>query len=256
MEVHHHPHVEKKSIKEYLLEGLMIFLAVSLGFLAESFREYRTEHERAKEYASEMLSDLRSDSADLIAYSAYFNYAANNIDTLIQLLTQADAQQVPPGKLYWYGLWGGARRSFVPHDATLNQMKSSGSLRYFTNSALSREVAQYDQLCRSMETVETREQGVYTEVRKTRALIFQFKFNEAANNIAQANRVFVNQARIDSFIQSNPPLLTTDKIILNQYVELIRSRYIKLKVSSADTVMQHATQLITDLKKEYDLEIE
>ncbi len=28
MEVHHHPHVEKKNFKEYFLEFLMIFLAV------------------------------------------------------------------------------------------------------------------------------------------------------------------------------------------------------------------------------------
>ena len=43
MEVHHHPHVEKKSFKEYLLEGLMIFLAVTMGFIAESIREHITE---------------------------------------------------------------------------------------------------------------------------------------------------------------------------------------------------------------------
>jgi hypothetical protein len=36
MEVHHHPHVEKKSFKEYLLEGLMIFVAVTMGFFAET----------------------------------------------------------------------------------------------------------------------------------------------------------------------------------------------------------------------------
>ena len=34
MEVHHHPKVEKKNFKEYLFEGLMIFLAVMLGFFA------------------------------------------------------------------------------------------------------------------------------------------------------------------------------------------------------------------------------
>lgn len=39
MEVHHHPHVEKKNFKEYFLEFLMIFLAVTLGFFAESLRE-------------------------------------------------------------------------------------------------------------------------------------------------------------------------------------------------------------------------
>jgi hypothetical protein len=30
MEVHHHPHVEKKNFKEYFLEFLMIFLAVTM----------------------------------------------------------------------------------------------------------------------------------------------------------------------------------------------------------------------------------
>jgi hypothetical protein len=39
MEVHHHPNVEKKSLKEYLLEGLMIFIAVCMVFLAETIRE-------------------------------------------------------------------------------------------------------------------------------------------------------------------------------------------------------------------------
>jgi hypothetical protein len=33
MEVHHHPNVERKKIKEYFLEFLMIFLAVSSYFL-------------------------------------------------------------------------------------------------------------------------------------------------------------------------------------------------------------------------------
>jgi hypothetical protein len=41
MEVHHHPdlHHEKKKFKEYLLEFVMIFLAVTLGFFAETIRE-------------------------------------------------------------------------------------------------------------------------------------------------------------------------------------------------------------------------
>ena len=41
MEVHHHPDIprEKKHWKEYFLEFIMIFLAVTLGFFAlESYR--------------------------------------------------------------------------------------------------------------------------------------------------------------------------------------------------------------------------
>ncbi|MDP9048541.1 MAG: hypothetical protein M3N14_10415, partial [Bacteroidota bacterium] len=34
MEVHHHPQIEKKGLKEYFFEGLMIFLAVMMGYFA------------------------------------------------------------------------------------------------------------------------------------------------------------------------------------------------------------------------------
>lgn len=44
MEVHHHPEVEKKGLKEYVFEGLMIFLAVMTGFVAENVRENISEH--------------------------------------------------------------------------------------------------------------------------------------------------------------------------------------------------------------------
>ncbi len=148
MEVHHHPNVEKKNFKEYFLEFIMIFLAVSLGFLAESLREYIAEHKHAKEYAQEMVSDLKSDTADLKYYINYTGYAVGKIDTLIQLLSANDPKQIPSGKLYWYSLFGGAHGSFVPHDATIHQMESSGTLRYFTDASLNRNVAQYDQLCR------------------------------------------------------------------------------------------------------------
>src|SRR5436190_23831233 len=62
MEVHHHPHVEKKNFKEYLLEGLMIFLAVTLGFFAESFRENIIEKTREKEYMKEIVANLKYDT--------------------------------------------------------------------------------------------------------------------------------------------------------------------------------------------------
>jgi hypothetical protein len=61
MEVHHHPEVEKKGLRDYLLEGLMIFIAVTLGFFAETIRENITERERAKVYAESMLKDLEAD---------------------------------------------------------------------------------------------------------------------------------------------------------------------------------------------------
>src|SRR4051812_20361396 len=58
MEVHHHPdlHHKPKPWKEYLLEGLMIFLAVTLGFIAENIREHITEKEKVKQSMESLIN--------------------------------------------------------------------------------------------------------------------------------------------------------------------------------------------------------
>ena len=64
MEVHHHPHVEKKGLKEYFLEFLMIFLAVTLGFFAENIREHFVDKTHEKEYIHSFYEDLSNDERD------------------------------------------------------------------------------------------------------------------------------------------------------------------------------------------------
>jgi len=251
MEVHHHPKVEKKNFKEYLLEGLMIFFAVSLGFIAENIREDITEHQRAKTFAISMKEDLKADTVRLRTYVKYFAYAANNIDTFMQLLSGTDPRNIPSGKLYWYGLWGGAHSYFVPNDATFQQMKSSGSLSFF-KPALAIDIAKYDRLCRLMQTNDQMNGDVYTEVRKTRSMIFDFRYNEMANQVVQKNKISYSQARLDSFMNSNPPLLTHDKSVFNQYVELVRSRFLNSNVAFADSLLNQATLLLDELNKEYN----
>src|SRR5450432_3837012 len=178
MEVHHHPdlHHEKKKWKEYFLEFLMIFLAVTLGFIAENIRENISEHEKAKVFAASMLKDLEEDTAQLKPYRKYFDYAASNVDTLMQMLSTNDLKDIPTGKLYWYGLWGGAHRFFVPNDATFQQMKSSGALSYF-EKGVATDVAKYDRLCRLMQDYDNNGNEIYTEVRKSRAKLFDFRYN-------------------------------------------------------------------------------
>src|ERR1700749_1229192 len=68
MEVHHHPelpHGEKKKFKEYFLEFLMIFLAVTMGFVAENVREHLSDNSKESEYITGLFKDLKSDTANL-----------------------------------------------------------------------------------------------------------------------------------------------------------------------------------------------
>ena len=255
MEVHHHPqiHHNPKPWKEYFLEFVMIFLAVTMGFFAESLREHINDNARAKEFAISMCIDLKEDTASLVKYSKRIHFAAANIDTLFNLLSVYDPQQIPTGKLYWYGLFGGLPALFSPHDATLLEMKSSGSLRYFSNSKINRLVAGYDQLLQSFKLMDEHQQGIYTEVRKTRAQLFEFKFNDAANTVAQRMYTNFQQSSIDSFIKTNPPMLSNDKVLFNQYVEMVRSRFLKTQANLGDSLLRHATFLINVLKTEYNL---
>jgi hypothetical protein len=252
MEVHHHPKVEKKKFKEYLLEFFMIFLAVTMGFFAETIREVITEHSRAKAFAASMLKDLEGDTTQLGVYRKYFDYATKNIDTFMQLLAVTEPKNIPAGKLYWYGLWGGAHHYFIPNDATFQQMKSSGSLRFFEKT-VAPEVGKYDRFCRLMQANDEMTRDIYTEVRKSRAGFFDFRYNDIANNISQTYRIKLDQERLDSFLRSNPPLLSYDKTLFNQYVELVRSRFMGNNIDYADSLLRQASVLISELKKEYKL---
>jgi hypothetical protein len=254
MEVHHHPEVEHKGFKEYLLEGLMIFLAVMMGFIAENIRESISEHNRAKEYAETMVADLSADTTALRADLTYTGFSVHNVDTLMQLLSSSDIKSIPSGKLYWYGLFGGAQPSFTPNDATFQQMKSSGSLRFF-KKPIAREVATYDQLCRRSVSLEEADHILFAEVRKLRAQIFEFQYNKLANDLAVTSHPEkTNWNKVAAFCNSNPPLLTYDKTIFNQYLEMVRSRFMDRKIVAADSLLKSASKLIDDLKRGYNIE--
>jgi hypothetical protein len=253
-----------------LLEGVMIFIAVMMGFFAESLREHINEQNRSKEYAATLYSDLKLDTAELHDYLIYFRFATANTDSLMQLLSSTDPKQIPAGKLYFFGLFGGAYHEFTPHSATLDEMKNSGSLRFFGDKVINRKLALYDQLCQSMKISEEEEAGIYAETRKARAKIFEFQYNEVANDIYHGMikgsnqamsdpygvRAASRQTKIDSFKKTNPPLLSYDKTLFNEYVEMVRSRFLYLKVANADTLLHHSAGLIDLLKKEYHLQDE
>lgn len=254
MEVHHHSHTARKKWSHYFWEFFMLFLAVTLGFFVENRREHYIEHQRAKVYARGMYEDLKKDSVELANMAAAGEIAVNNVDSFLTLVSSADFREIPSGKLYWYGLWGGYLRGFEPNNATYDQMKNSGSLRYFNNAELERSIGEYDQTVRSIKTLNEIDRPLYVETRKARARIFGFEYNARANTIIQTSLYeSYNRAAIDSFMKINPPLLTTDKIIFNEYAELCRSRNIKQQVQNAKKALSLTVLIRSQLQKKFHL---
>ena len=66
MEVHHPHHpTHKKKWSEYIIEFIMLFTAVTLGFFAENLREGFIQKEKGERYLQQLLIDLKQDTAKI-----------------------------------------------------------------------------------------------------------------------------------------------------------------------------------------------
>ena len=128
MEVHHHPdiHHEPKKWKEYFLEFIMIFLAVTLGFFAESLREHITERAKEKQYIEGFIRNLKDDTANLRHVIEYDSLQVKGINDLLKLSqvnlnVDSNLKSFYLAMKYFYN-----SSSFKSNDATLQQLKSTG----------------------------------------------------------------------------------------------------------------------------------
>ncbi len=154
MEVHHHPdlHHKEKPWKEYLLEYLMIFLAVMTGFFAESYREHRGDRSKEREYAINIKKDLRTDTANINIWIPSLYKRVTSFDTLITCL-EALGPIKNGSDMYYLARLSTRNSIFEPSDNTILEMKSSGSLRLIQNREIvnglmdfERYIGQYNNL--------------------------------------------------------------------------------------------------------------
>jgi len=146
MEVHHHPQLKHnpKPWKEYLLEGLMIFLAVFMGFVAENVREGIVERNRKQEYIKEMVNNLAYDTTRCGKNIAIDQNFCRGLDSLRLELQSAVAGQVNGNRLYYFL----TKYSNSVYRATFNisaytELRNSGSLRLISNKQLVGEISDY-----------------------------------------------------------------------------------------------------------------
>ena len=81
MEVHHPHHPShKKKWSEYIIEFIMLFAAVTLGFFAENIREHQVLVERKNQNVEGIVQDLRKDSIQLVERISQYVIAMNNLE--------------------------------------------------------------------------------------------------------------------------------------------------------------------------------
>jgi hypothetical protein len=245
MEVHHHPQLEHKPKpwKEYLLEYLMIFLAVMTGFFAESYREHIGDKNREKEYMISMVEDLKSDTAMAVKMISYAKVHNAMIDSVIQLMSAPDFNK--NGRDIYYF----ARNISIParvlyNDRTIQQLKSSGSLRLISKVKISNDIMAYDQKVRE-QYINMADGETLRDIYRQLAVKV---FNATVFNTMQQGGKIIRPA-------NNPQLFSTDTGLINSYIG--SAQYLKklnetVANMSADLMVQ-AKQLIKEIENEYNL---
>jgi hypothetical protein len=252
MEVHKHPHhvMHKKKWPEYLLEFLMLFLAVFLGFLAENFREHQVEHQREKQYAATLYEDIKSDTAALRAAISVNIFVTSRIDTFRSMVQTQPLNSLPTGTWYYYGRFGTRYFHIAFQDATIEQLKSSGGLRYFKKQNVVTSIARYDQARRDLQTLLKFQDPIYNDLIKARNLLFNAFYLDEIMDF-DSSRVDIGE-----FKSSNFPLLSENKQDFIQYANLcqLRSYNNKYLMRRQQTTLETAEKLLTEIKKEYYLD--
>ena len=134
MEVHHPHHpTHKKNWKEYITEFIKLFAAVSLGFLAENFREQYIEKERAHELISRFQVDVKNNVHFLDSLLIFNHNMEYQMDTtMIELFNAKDEFDLN----FFFTYVKPSFPRFLSKNDTYEQMKSSGSLRYIKDEEL------------------------------------------------------------------------------------------------------------------------
>lgn len=251
MEVHHHGHVHhEKKWKEYIFQFLMLFLAITLGFFVENQREHYIEGVRAKEYAHALLQDIIKDTLELDRTITQYKQNIATVDTLLVLDRALKTGVVPSGALYYYGIPALTAFRISFNDATLQQLKNSGSLRYFRSLKLKENISAYDNALRTFALRQDLELTHIPEIN-----FYSKMFDHVVQNTLFHNRN--SKAFIESFVKENPPLLINDPVVIRQFLGFcsIRWRNWMGRINrNILPVLVLARELIDRLKKEYHFE--
>ena len=262
MEVHKHPHqvLHKKKLTEYTLEFLMLFLAVTLGFFAENMREQYVEHKRAKEFAKLLVADLKADTIELNKAQKVWKNIVAASDSLAWLLNE-NSNRIQGGKLYYYEYWSGWKWSVISHDATLQQLKNSGAMRYMGDASLIRSILDYEEAIKVIYLLQNKYEPEKIENWNLVQKVFDqsyFDTLEAIKGTARdsTNILSTNNPSLNAFLETNYPLHTYDKTVLFELRNWAynTSRNYRILVRDIYYSKQKAFEAIKALKKEYDLE--
>lgn len=252
LEVHKHPHhvTHKKKWGKYLLEFLMLFFAVFLGFIAENIREHYAENVKVKEYAQSLYDDLKVDTATIqrtINEKIWINL---KFDSAAQILASGDLIKNNEF-IYYVERYITFNDVFSSQDVTYVQLRSSGNFIYIRNIALYKSIADYYNLYTRYEQIDGKF-GIINqnELSEIEAKLFNIKDLTSLDNKKPTsfyNIALPSERKLELIVNDK----ATQNLLSIKIANVYRRNY--SSVILLGWLKSNATNLIVELEKEYNL---
>jgi hypothetical protein len=249
MEVHHHPHVEKKNFKEYFLEFVMIFLAVTMGFFAEGIRENVTDHAKENEYILSMMQDLRDDTTSMSTAVNELTAISKDLDTMLIQLKNGTPNVAVLNHIATSHFWMYAGFSY--NNRTIQQLKNAGNFRLLKNEAVADSILQYDNLINTFTIAQ------WNDLKNT---MYAYKDVEAKiMSYQQLSKIESSRYTFNDSVfvkEDKNSLITNDRQMLSLYYNrlFIHASLMRLFISNLGYSKISAIRLMNFIAKQYNLE--
>ncbi|HEY2722571.1 MAG TPA: hypothetical protein VGI82_12640 [Chitinophagaceae bacterium] len=247
MEVHHHPHIEQKRFKEYFLEFIMIFLAVTLGFFAENIREALGDKQRVKHFIENLIADLQADTAELSRSINYNGVQSNMLDSALKIpaerLTDINSQDTFFHDVFLYYSYV---PTFMSSMNTISELKAGGFNMLHDQSTIDSINSIYQFYDREVNFDTKYDQEVYWDVAHKMQAIMQLP-KAAVSWYDQSTRTIPVNCRF---------FLTTDRVAIAQLYNVIGNSISSLKtiINAEASALTKVTSLIRFLKRQYNMQ--
>ncbi len=235
MEVHHHSgsHREEKHFKDYFLEFLMIFLAVTLGFLAENVRESITDQSHVEELAGQLKEDLMNDTANIQRLISNELIQVARTDSLFAILTQ------PGEKIDYIKMQELIKNcdninEFYPSTGAMSTIKLELHLKRFVKTKIASHIDNYEKKIIVLQEFENRDIDYMGKILET----FLSKHCTPENAAAIVNlKPLVNNS-VRNMSSDDLVQLSVDINLIKAYNLQLLMRYKDIK-SNATAFIQH-----------------
>jgi hypothetical protein len=148
MEVHHPHHpTHKKKWSEYIIEFVMLFAAVTLGFFAENIREHSIIDHRIEQNKVAILKDLEADAVTIDSLLVTEQVSINTFDRFMNLLYLSKNKRINESQLMdsLKSIPDVIATTFTLYvnNSSFKNMQSSGLLSYVQEEDLKNSLSYY-----------------------------------------------------------------------------------------------------------------